>query len=274
MTMLASWVGVDTHAQSSAYIVSESRISWPNTDSHYDYGKKVFASKNYPDIFGYAGEVLFPSIVLAQLVEMIDAEVFFTTQMSREEKHNKVYEKLCHAFSKYPKERSGKIVQILHISRDTTFSNYPTFSARLFQWTSDKGWNVVIYDKPQESGLLCVLGSNRNEFINNLVRYQTGPNKNTSRNIFHCFIDTLFNTKDTACGGAPQLVGMIRKPHSSGINFGIVYQNKRYYLGLELTKDAEYDNIEWRNELFELTNGNTKKRLDSAAKQPDPLRRH
>lgn len=277
MTMLASWVGVDTHGQSSAYIVSESRISWHDEQNHkdyyYDFGKKVFAAKNYPDIFGYAGDVLFPSIALAQIVEMIDAGVFFTPEMSRDEKHGKVYEKICHAFSVYPRECSNKIVKILHISRDSFSGKYPSFSAKVYQWTSRKGWEMVNCDMPEESGLLFVLG-NKEEFMSNYARYQTGPNKDTSRNVFHCFMDTLFNTQRKDCGGAPQLVGIYRKPNSPAINFGIIYNKRRYFLGSELTKDAVYDNIKWRNELFELTNGSTKKRIDSAAEQPDPLRRH
>ena len=53
MTMLASWVGIDTHGPASAYIISDSRISW-NEQENFDHGKKVFASKNYPELFGYA----------------------------------------------------------------------------------------------------------------------------------------------------------------------------------------------------------------------------
>ena len=71
MTLLASWIGIDTHGPTSAYIVSESRFVW-DSSRHFDYGKKVFASKSYPEIFGYAGDVLFPSIVLSQILEMID----------------------------------------------------------------------------------------------------------------------------------------------------------------------------------------------------------
>ena len=67
MTMLASWIGVDTHGATSAYIVSDSRFCWGNNMT-YDYGKKVFASKKYPEIFGYAGDVLFPSVVLSQII--------------------------------------------------------------------------------------------------------------------------------------------------------------------------------------------------------------
>jgi hypothetical protein len=60
------------------------------------------------------------------------------------------------------------------------------------------------------------MGSGKTEFCSNYERYQKGPNTNTSRNVFHCFIDTLKHTGDHACGGAPQLVGLYRKPGTAG----------------------------------------------------------
>lgn len=98
--------------------------------------------------------------------------------------------------------------------------------------------------------------------------------ENTSRNIYHCFIDTLNAVTNGTCGGAPQLVGIYRKPGTAAENFGLVYNNKRYILGVELGEDVDYNSIEWRNELFELTDGNTKKILFGAIRQPDILRRH
>lgn len=99
MTMLASWVGIDTHGIGSAYIVSDSRFTW-NNNTFFDYGKKVFASNTYPEIFGYAGDVLFPSIVLSQIVEMIDSGLLFTPNTSCEEKNKLItiyYKKNLHS---------------------------------------------------------------------------------------------------------------------------------------------------------------------------------
>ena len=76
MTLLASWLAVDSRAPSAVYIMSDSRISWDNR-AFFDYGKKVFGCKNYPDIFGYCGDVLFPSIVLNQIVDIADHGLLF-----------------------------------------------------------------------------------------------------------------------------------------------------------------------------------------------------
>ena len=76
------------------------------------------------------------------------------------------------------------------------------------------------------------------------------------------------------CGGPPQLVGIYRKPKTGAKNFGIIREKKRYFLGIEVPKKAGYfDNIEWRNDLFELCDGITMNRIKDAMRQPDHLRR-
>ena len=273
MTLLASWIGVDTHGPTSAYIVADSRITW-NQGKYFDYGKKVFASKCYPEIFGYAGDVLFPSIVLSQIVEMIDTDLLFDSDMACSKKNKIVFEKLQYTFSKYPDAYGNNPIQIIHISRDTRFDSYPAFYHYLLTWSKETGWKQIEKQIPEKSGLLQILGSGKAEFeFNYEKRYQLGDNQSTSRNVFHCFIDTLCNIKDMQCGGPPQLVGIYRKPFTAARNYGILFNGKRFFLGAEIPKDSPFDKIEWRNEFFELCNGDTKKILDGAVKQPDFLRR-
>ncbi len=272
MTLLVSWIGIDTHGPTSAYIVSDSRITWKKS-VYFDYGKKVFSSKKYPEIFGYAGDVLFPTIVLSQIIEMIDSGVLFNESMSCEKKNKIVFQKLQHMFTKYPGEYGGNPIQIIHISRETLFDGYPKFHHFILTWNKNKGWKHEEKSIPNESGLLQVLGSGKEEFNNNYERYQKGKNQSTSRNVFHCFIDTLFNIQDYNCGGAPQLVGIYRKPFSVANNYGIIYNKKKYFLGTEIPKGSSFENVEWRNENFELCDGNTLKRKNNAQIQIDDLRR-
>ena len=86
MTLIVSWLGVDTHGPTSAYIAGDSRISW-NSRTKFDYGKKVFSSKEYPEILAYSGDVLFPSIVLSQIIEMIDSNILFTKSLNCNERY-------------------------------------------------------------------------------------------------------------------------------------------------------------------------------------------
>lgn len=267
MTMLASWIAVDDHGPSSAYIVSDSRFSWTTT-TNFDYGRKVFASKKYPELFGYAGDVLFPSIVLSQVIEMIDSEILLTDKMDCDMKHRIIAEKICYSLSKYPSSVLNDTIKILHITRETNAVNYPVFKHYLLSYSKTKGWKDEEAPMPTQSGLLQVLGSGAKEFSDNYIKFQKSDNASTSRNVFHCFIKTLERVKDPYCGGAPQLVGLYRKPLSNGINYGILYNRKRYLLGMEIPDKASFVNVEWRNERFERCDGETKKIVSGAAKQP------
>ena len=72
VTSLLCWVGVDSRGPTSAYIATDSRITWGRRDV-WDLGRKTFAASRTPDIFGFSGGVLFPSLVLSQYVSALDA---------------------------------------------------------------------------------------------------------------------------------------------------------------------------------------------------------
>lgn len=271
MTMLASWICVDTHGPTSAYIVSDSRFS--TNRYHFDFGKKVFASKEFSELFGYAGDVLFPSVVLSQIVEMIDNGILLVSDMSCKKKNSIIFERICNSLVKYQNILGNGTVEIMHITRDTCFEKYPTFHEYILSWSKANGFSTKEITMPLESNVLEILGSGAKEFRRNYSRYQCETNKSTSRNVFHCFIDTLDNISDPFCGGPPQLVGLYRKPFTGGRNYGIVYKDKRFFLGMEIPKDSSFDNIEWRNELFEICDGNSKRIAEGAMRQPNCLRR-
>ncbi len=273
MTLLVSWIGVDTHGTASAYIAADSRVSWGHA-ANYDHGRKVFALQHSPDILGYCGDVLFPMMVLSQVTEMTDRGLFFPENASCKERFELIKEKLVHQFDKYPKMVRGivsDVFQIIHISRD--LEDNLKFECRLIEWSRSKGWSGKEIKMPENSDILFVLGSGANEFRDNYKRYNEGPDKGTSRSVFHCFCDTLFNIKDIACGGAPQLVGVYRKPGSSAITFGIIIDKIRYYLGTQLDNNVDLKCIEWRNDLFEICEGKTMRKMMNAQSQPDFLRR-
>lgn len=143
-----------------------------------------------------------------------------------------------------------------------------------FSAKGEKGWAGKTISLPKTSGVLFSLGSGAKEFNENLVRYKEGPDSGTSRSVFHCFCDTLFNIEDKQCEGAPQLVGIYRKPNSPAVAFGIIKNKQRYFLGAPVDNAVEYDDIEWRNDLFELCDGKTMNKFEHTQKQPDLLRRN
>ena len=274
MTLLVSWIGVDPHGTSSAYIAADSRVSWGKL-AHFDHGRKIFAFRCSPDILGYCGDVLFPTMVLSQITEMADQGLLFSAKASCKERFEAIKEKLVHQFHQYPqmvKEITADTLEVLHISRDP--DDHLNFNCWLIEWQRKKGWagkNIIL---PVKSDVLFVLGSGAKEFNENFARYEKGPQSGTSRCVFHCFCDTLFNIKDQYCGGAPQLVGIYRKPESPAIAFGIIKDKKRYFLGAPVNVNVDFEGVLWRNDLFELCDGKTMKKFIKAQKQPDLLRRN
>lgn len=274
MTLIVAWIGIDPHGPTSIYIAADSRISWtpPKT---YDYGRKVFALKSSPDIFGYCGDVLFPSMVLSQILEMADAGLLYNENSSSRIKFEAIRQKLIYQFSRYPhavQSITSDVVEILYASRDPT-KKYD-FTCNLLRWTRSSGhWESSTVPLPAASRILFVRGSGAPEFEQRFEDYKRGPNAGTSRNVFHCFCETLFNTKEPTVGGAPQLVGLIRKPGTGGINFGIITGTRRYYLGARVDELKNFDRIEWRNELFEISDGQTCVRRSDAQPQPNPLKK-
>lgn len=274
MTLLVSWIGVDTHGTASAYIAADSRVSW-SKDVNFDHSRKVFAFGHSPDIIGYCGDVLFPTIVLSQITEMADRGLLFSPKASCKDRFEAIKEKLIQQFYKYPSMVKGiaaDTLQVMHISRDPI--DNMKFACWLIEWKRDSGWSGKSIPLPSQSGILLSLGSGAQEFNKNYDPYRKGPNQGTSRSVFHCFCDTLFNIKNRQCGGAPQLVGIYRKPDSPAVVYGIIKDKKRYFLGAIIDEDVDFAGIEWRNDLFELCDGRTMKRLGLAQPQPDHLRRN
>jgi hypothetical protein len=266
MTLLLSWVAKDSRKISSVYIASDSRFTWTKTQK-FDYGRKVFALQNSADILGYCGDVLYPTIVLTQLSEMDKHGILFPKNSKNRERVEILFDQLTKRFEEYPSATAmNRSLEIIHVSRD----NNTDFICFVYKWTKNRGWSKKEHVIPNGSDKVIILGSGKDEFYRRYLQYYNGNNGKTSRALFQCLCHTLLKIQDMQCGGPPQLVGLYNK--FNGKNFGIIYENKRYFLGKELEQNEDLNNIEWRNELFERYNGASKKILNGAQRQPDELR--
>src|SRR5579863_4707817 len=113
MTSLAAWIAVDSRVISSSYLVSDSRISF-YARPPFDEAQKLFASTKFPDLFGYCGQVDFPSNALRRALEVIDDGRLFSNGDDSNTRHTK--------FVKFIKElfetsSSKAPFTILHSSR-------------------------------------------------------------------------------------------------------------------------------------------------------------
>ena len=254
-------------------MAADSRISW-DSSTQFNYARKVFAFSNWPDILGYCGDVLFPSIVLGQIVELADAGLLFSEDFSPKQKFQAVVDKLNDLFREYPAFHTSlreNSLSVIHGSRDP--KNNKIFFSHTIRWNKEKGWYGEEKPMPKASDVLFSLGSGAKEFNDRFKHYSDGPTKDTSRAVFHCFCDTLAHTKEQTVGGAPQLVGIIRKPKSTAITFGVINKGKRTFLGAHIDNLRNFDKIPWRNEKFELCNGASMQKFPQAQVQPDPMRR-
>lgn len=267
MTLIVSWLGVDSRGPASIYLASDSRISW-GENSRWDNGRKVFGFKNHPDLLGYCGDVLFPSQVLSQIITLGDEGLLFCENSTCKQKFEAIKEKFVQIFQTFPySEKSiiGDYLAVIHASRD----NKNNFSCHVIEWYRGKGWSGRKLVFSDHSNKLIVLGSGRDEFLVKYEKYWHSSNKKTSRALFHCLCDTLSNIKDSYCGGAPQLVGLYRIENAR--NYGIIYNKRRYFLGVDISNLNNFNIVEWRNELFERCDGETMKILPKAQKQPNPF---
>lgn len=274
MTLLVSWIAVDSRAPSSIYVASDSRISWGGS-TNYDFGKKVFACKNYPEIFGYCGDVLFPVMMLSQVVDSIDCDLLFSSNLTCKEKTRLVMKRMAESFKRYPSEVENIVkpsFEILHCSRDIN----QKFSCYKITWEKNRTrkWSLREVKASRVSDKAFILGNGAKEFEKKLKLYMESKNAKTSRSLFQCFCHTLADIEDKSCGGAPQLSGIYRKPDSGGRLYGIIWKKKRFFEGMQVDnypKD-KFNAIEWRNELFEICDGKTKRKKNGAQSQPNYVR--
>ena len=118
MTLLLSWVGKDSRKISSFYTASDSRFSWGNP-IQYDYGRKVFAFKNSTDIIGYCGDVMYPTTIINQLLNMDSDNLLFPPNCTNSERSEIIFNELANKFSEYPSQQVMKnTLEIIHASRD------------------------------------------------------------------------------------------------------------------------------------------------------------
>ncbi|MDD2229847.1 MAG: hypothetical protein PHY48_10595 [Candidatus Cloacimonetes bacterium] len=268
MTLVVSWIGVDTHGVSSAYLASDSRISWktdmPNMLIKYDFARKIYAFKKSADILGYCGDVLYPVMIISQIMEMADNGLLFHPADISEKRSDVILQCIAHHFSKYPRNCALDTIQIIHISRDNLMAK---FYCRLISWKKGQ-WRSEMVPLPNHSHTLLIIGSGREAFIKHYSEFQQAGNSNTSRNVFHSFCYTLANPSDDSYGGSPQLVGIYRKPQSPALSYGIIHNRKRFFLGAKIETLEGIGNLEWRNDKFELCDGITMDKFPEAAKQP------
>lgn len=264
MTTLAAWASVDQRRISACYLISDSRISW-STGCGWNAGQKLFVSNRYADIFGFCGDVQFPTLALRRVIDLLDSGCLFPEETPASERNQVIAEQLRIAYQDYP-AHVEQPSSILHMARDGVGGQAEYYLWRL-DWSRSSSIVSTHLDLPTASVLGVTRGSGCRVLENRNEDWKRAQGR-TSRGIFSSFCDSIASGEDPRTGGAPQLVGL--RPHGSGRLFGIVIGQVRYLAGGVVPEAAELDKFEWFNHLFERTDPRTLERLPGAQRQPKP----
>lgn len=267
MTLIVAWIGADDKKNgkeiSSLYFASDSRYSSSST-TKFDYGIKVFGASSFPEIFSFCGDVLFPSIVLGQIIPQIDTGILLNETDNCDKKNNKIFNYIKTSLESYPDTFLGDSFTILHGTR-----YQKTFKLFRFVYTKNLGVRSTEVPLGNISTKVYSDGSGATEFNKNWSNIWDNPKHNdfgTSRAIYHCLHKTLEEIKDPSTGGLSQVIGLYRIKNSR--LFGIVKDNNKYIYGKLSNEDINSEKIEWRNQNFERIDPETLKIIEGAQKQP------
>lgn len=264
MTTQISWIGVDSRVPSSVYIATDSRISWGGKDT-WDAGQKVFCSISSPQIWGYSGDVLFPSQAIGQFVHALDNGAFKSEKFCASAAHAMFRDSLKNQFENFP-ARYRRNFSIIHCARinegmKTRFAVWET------SWVQGTGWSDQQISTPKTSDLIQVKGSGRGAFKGWNMKLKKSEVGSTSRAVFQAFTQSIRSEIDPLTAGPPQLVAL--RQRGSGLSHAMSWDNKVWLNGIEVIL-TESSGIECYNENFERCDLKTGIRLPNAQRRPLP----
>lgn len=258
MTSIVTWAGIDSRGPASVYIASDSRISW-GASHKWDHGRKTFASAAASYVFGYSGEVLFPSMALPIVLEQLAADVLRASSRSP---FGEIGSQIRQLWLTYP-EQQRRDFSIVVACRHGVGMAARFFVAVMTHKASDGTWETREVPMPTNSASLLVDGSGASEIRAAEGLWQASDHANTSRAVFSAFCESLRLGGDPFTGGGPQLVGLHRI--GNGKNFGVLFDRRRYFSGAVIDKKmAAASTSPWFNELFERCDGERMVKLPKA----------
>lgn len=266
MTTLISWASYKAghaHSPNSIYFASDSRITWGSHKKHWDGGRKVFACRLEPHIFGYCGDVVFPSLVIAQMVSAIDSGVLFPSAASAEQKQSAVLETLKKSFQRRndAPDQDFSILHALRVGQDKKRA----FSVWSIEYESkQKTWRSTPLALPSATGIAAMLGTGRASVTKYIKLWSASDVGGRSSAIFSGFCDALFSGEDKYSGGMPQICAL--NPGSHAQTLGFINDKAHFLHGLEMVPVKTLYRIKWFDRHFQAIDPSTMK-LKAKAKR-------
>ena len=230
---------------------TDSRISWGKSGKeHWDMARKTFSSSSSPDIFGYVNDVMFPSMILGQIVNAIDNGGMFGADDTCEVRFEKVARHIKNSHDLYPPQQRESFC-IFHGARQGAGLS-SRFELNTIAWDKiTSKWTVDRISTPEASSAITVDGSGKNAVSKWSERWNSSSQGGTSRAVFSSFCNAVLSGEDKFTNGAPQLVSLYRK--GFGKTIGYVGRGKKFISGIEIlsSEDMADKKVEWRNMYFE-----------------------
>jgi len=261
MTTLASWVsysktGEKPELPRAIYMASDSRITWGSDSVRWDAGRKVFCSQNKPHVFGYCGAVVFPSLVLGQIITAIDNDILWGDELTPDEKHERIFRAIK---SSYEVSHNNPTMDfsIVHAYRSQAWPETEFVLWHISYKTKTDEWESNKIELPNETGLIISLGSGTSSAEIHGKIWQKSDVGGTSRSFFSAFCDSINSEDDKLSGGPPQLGAIYTQMAAKSI--GIIKDDSYFLHGMEIQPTPNLSNIEWKDELFRDIDPFTKK---------------
>jgi hypothetical protein len=272
MTSVIAWISYSDTGESpelprAMYMASDSRITWGTQVRRWDAGRKIFSPYKEPHLFGYCGDVVFPSLVLGQLVSAIDHGILFPPEASAVEKNSAVFESIK-ASHKRRHNVQEQDFTILHVHRCYDWPS-TTFAAWVISYAAAHGlWNCQEIPLPLDTAIAVALGSGADSAKSHVGRWADSDVGGTSRAIFSAFCDAITSGEDRLSGGVPQMSGLYTEGPPQPL--GYIENGLSFLHGLQLEPGGALSNIEWRDRLFQRVDPRTRLPIPDARRFARP----
>lgn len=259
MTALSAWVAYDQRGPSAAYIATDGRISFTGGRGCWDHGRKAFSSSAFPDVAGYVGDVLFPSLILSQFVAAIDQGSVLPRESELSSRQQLLLQTVNEGLVTYPKNVLSRFT-IVHLGRAGVGMN-SEFAMFVLTYAQGSLKTQVLAsldvasvlelgsDEVRQADGPLLDGSGRKGVEQRLGHWNSSPHAHTSRSVFSAHCEAISLPGQPTVGGAPQLVGLYRI--GCGRTFGVVVDGQPSAFGFNHLGPSHDGGLEYRNELFE-----------------------
>lgn len=267
MTTLIAWSAYDQNGFAALHVASDSRISWGSARHRWDAGRKVFASSSTPDIWAYSGDVLFPALVLSQIVASADAGILFEENQTPLHRHAVALRSMQSSFTRRHSAPDHDFT-IIHASRTgEKRAAEPVIWAISFNAQS-REWTDSLLKTSGRTEVIFSGGSGNTSLKKELLKWRASDIGGTSRSIYSAFCKSIASGSDPLSGGAPQLASLY--PAGAAKTVGVIHNRMLYLHGLPLEATEKSNRIEWFDNLFQRTDPATLTLADGAARHAAP----